>query len=192
MRVCPNCGKRPAEDVLCLSCEASFPGDPALLQAMKDTFKTIKDAIPGFESVETGIKAEEPMVSTATLAPTGLQTVTGTVISVKERTSSFGDGKTYLQMLVKLDNGSKVVATVPRGAVVNANERVTFTATFERKEPQFSIGKRPKMGLTPLAGSSLADLADALAAAEATKDAQFAEPAAPAGPSVLEQLLADL
>lgn len=90
------------------------------------------------------------------VAPSGKQTVTGTVLSVKEQTSDFG---TVLKVLLDLGNGAKVYGNAP-GALtrnpapftggpaqhgVEKGQRVTFTASFEPsdKDALFGFWKRP-------------------------------------------------
>jgi hypothetical protein len=76
-------------------------------------------------------------------APTGRQTVTGTVLTVKAQDTDFGIVK---KMLLKLANNSKVWLSVPSGAGdLHQGDVVKVTATFQvsRDDVHFSFGKRP-------------------------------------------------
>lgn len=75
-------------------------------------------------------------------APSGRQTVTGEVLSIKEYEGGFG--YTY-KMLVKLDNNSRVFVSKPSGHGIERGWRITFTATFTPKDDDksFAFGKRP-------------------------------------------------
>lgn len=88
-------------------------------------------------------------------APSGKQTVTGTVVNVKAQDNMYGPGCTY-KMLVKLDSGAKVWTTVP-SKIRDVNQttqnnlcglrdvRIQLTATFEpsRDDVTFGFAKRP-------------------------------------------------
>jgi hypothetical protein len=75
-------------------------------------------------------------------APAGRQTVTGTVLTVKDQESDFGWTR---KMLVKLANNARVWVTVPSGAGVERGATVTVTATWTPKDDDtsFAFGKRP-------------------------------------------------
>jgi hypothetical protein len=74
----------------------------------------------------------------------GKSTVEGEIVFVKWYESEYG---TTQKMMVRLDNGSKVFVTVPKGIwtvpgdIVGA--RVEVTATWTRKDEHFAFGKRP-------------------------------------------------
>lgn len=73
-------------------------------------------------------------------APVGRHTVTGEVLALKTKTTSFG---TKLKMLVKLRNNSRVWVTAPKVPVVKG-EILTFTSTFEvsKTDKSFAFGNR--------------------------------------------------
>jgi len=82
-------------------------------------------------------------------APEGRQTVTGTILSLKDRVTSFG---VTLKMIVKLENGARVWVTAPtmrnKDGGYTPLERgmtITFAATFTRSKDDrsFGFGKRP-------------------------------------------------
>lgn len=75
-------------------------------------------------------------------APTGRQTVTGTVLSVKDVESMYGITE---KMLIKLENNAKVWVTVPGAVSVQRGNTVTVTATWtvSDKDNGFAYGKRP-------------------------------------------------
>ena len=82
-------------------------------------------------------------------APSGRETVSGTILSVSLRTNQFGEVE---KMNVKLDNNSRVWVTVPTNladTVLNfadlKGQHVTFTATFKVSDddPSFAFGSRP-------------------------------------------------
>lgn len=79
-------------------------------------------------------------------APSGRQTVTGTVVSIKTQ-EGYMPGTTTLKMLVKLENNSKAWASVPSGADVQKGDTITFKATFEvsNVDKSFAFGKRPTL-----------------------------------------------
>lgn len=86
---------------------------------------------------------------TAAPAPSGLATVTGTVLTVKphqdKRTGSWKDKAT-----VRLPNGSRVWVTVPAGLVILAHDEVTISAVFKHADgdPTFAFGSRASFGAT--------------------------------------------
>lgn len=114
------------------------------------------------------------------LAPEGYVVVTGTVVSVKPKDTAYGR---VLKMLVKLDDGAKVYASVPKGHTISAGDVVTFSATFKRSDtdPAFSFGSRPEMVTGDVGGVD---------APPPMKTKQFNAPKA--GPSILAGLLAEL
>lgn len=84
-------------------------------------------------------------------APTGRQTITGKVVSVKVVVTPgytrWGGDTTVLKVLVDLGNGAKVYGNAP-GSVdqseLSAGDTVTFTGTFEPgRDPLFGFWKRP-------------------------------------------------
>jgi len=77
-------------------------------------------------------------------APSGRQTVTGEVLSIKVKESEFGPVR---KMLVKLANNAKVWTSVPNnGDDVNRGDVITFTATFtvSNDDKGFAFGSRPR------------------------------------------------
>lgn len=72
----------------------------------------------------------------------GRQVITGTVLGMKWKSSSFGD---TLKMLVQDDRGFRVWGTVAGSLEVNREDRIQFTATVERSDddPRFGFFKRP-------------------------------------------------
>jgi hypothetical protein len=82
-------------------------------------------------------------------APTGFQTVTGKVLSVKHHPEGkFGP---YDAMTVGLANGSKVWSAVPKGATVRTGDTITFSATFKHApgKTDFSFGSKASMLAPP-------------------------------------------
>lgn len=77
-------------------------------------------------------------------APSGRQTVTGVVLSVKAQ-DGYMPGSITFKMLVKLDGNAKVWVSVPGGSDVKRGDEVKFTATFEvsKDDVSFAFGKRP-------------------------------------------------
>jgi hypothetical protein len=75
-------------------------------------------------------------------APSGRQTATGTVLSLKLHESSYGE---QLKMLVQLENRAKVWLSVPSAASLERGDVVTVTATFtvSPTDSTFAFGKRP-------------------------------------------------
>jgi hypothetical protein len=76
-------------------------------------------------------------------APSGRQTVTGTVLSIKLHESSYGE---QLKMLVQLESRAKVWLSVPSAASdLQRGDVVTVTATFtvSPTDSTFAFGKRP-------------------------------------------------
>jgi len=74
-------------------------------------------------------------------APEGRCEIRGKVVSFKTYDSAFG---TVQKFLIELENGSKVFMTVPSSLEwVDKGDVVKLTATFERKERTFAVGKRP-------------------------------------------------
>jgi hypothetical protein len=76
-------------------------------------------------------------------APSGLQTVTGEVLSVKLKEGPYGSN---WKMLLKLANGSKVWMTRPtKHSEIARGDVVTVRATFEvsREDKAFAFGSRP-------------------------------------------------
>lgn len=139
-------------------------------------------------------------MSTEALAPQGLQTVTGRVLTIKPKTGMYG---TTNKMTVKLENGSRVWASVPKGATVRPGDDITFTATFERSkdDPSFAFGSRPVMGVGKVGGAptppaSIDDLPDFSMGEETYPEpVVFPDPpkvATLAEPSLLATLLAEL
>lgn len=55
---CANCGKVEVdeESVICEECRTTFPGPPEMLVNMVEAFREMKKRIPGFESINTGVK----------------------------------------------------------------------------------------------------------------------------------------
>lgn len=93
--------------------------------------------------------AEETRKATATPAPKGRVTVTGTVVMTKVYESSFSRYG-QLKMLVLLDTGAKVFCSVPSGLDTEGDgilkgKRIEFTATFTPKPDDilFAFGSRP-------------------------------------------------
>jgi hypothetical protein len=86
--------------------------------------------------------------------PEGRQTVSGVILSVKEKLTGYGP---KLKMLVELPTGAKVYVSVPRGYSAVKGASVCFTATFTQSsaDPTFSFGNRPEIttGLPPTAGT---------------------------------------
>lgn len=80
-------------------------------------------------------------------APTGRVEVTGVVLSTKVVESVYGY---TTKMLVKLDNNSKVWATVPSGSDVKRGDRISVKATWEvsKDDKSFAFGKRPIVTIT--------------------------------------------
>lgn len=77
-------------------------------------------------------------------APSGRQTVTGTVVSLKWHDNDFGGA---MKMVVKLENNSRVWLTAPSKETLKRGDLVTVTATFEvsRDDKSFAFGKRPHL-----------------------------------------------
>jgi hypothetical protein len=124
-------------------------------------------------------------------APVGRQTVTGIVVSLKEKDTAYGP---KLKMTVKLDNNSKVWATVPRGAVLKVGDSITFTATFRHADgdPSFAFGSRSVLGGEVVAYDIETTGTPIIPVPRMAPKVEPAEPVKPTGPSVLEQLLAEL
>lgn len=139
--------------------------------------------------------------------PQGRVTVTGEVLSVKEKVTSYGP---KLKMLVRLPDGAKVYASVPRGLTATPGTTVTFTATFTRSatDPSFSNGYRPEFGTgRPESSSWLKDIIkpeikvtkvwlpaedDGTTPEKVEDDWTTPEKPEDSGPSVLAKLLEDL
>jgi len=83
------------------------------------------------------------------VAPTGRQTISGTVLSAKVVTvpgfSRYAPQQTITKVLVDLGNGAKVYGNAPSAETVNQGDKVKFTATFEpsEKDNLFGFWKRP-------------------------------------------------
>lgn len=85
-------------------------------------------------------------------APTGRQTVTGTVLSMKQvegQSFSYHDDGMRTKVLIKLENGSKVYGN--RFANVEKGETITFVATFDvsERDPKFGFYKRATLPKAP-------------------------------------------
>lgn len=95
--------------------------------------------------------------ATAKPVPTGKVEITGTIVSVKWKESSYGPGGAY-KMIVKGDDGWKVWGTAPAKIMPSerttelaannyglAGQRITFTATVEASDTDetFGFAKRP-------------------------------------------------
>lgn len=76
-------------------------------------------------------------------APSGRQTVTGQVLTLREQASDFG---IVTKMLLKLTNNSRVWLTCPSGSQIDRGDTVTIRATFQPKadDPSFAFGSRPQ------------------------------------------------
>lgn len=77
-------------------------------------------------------------------APTGRQTVTGVILSIKQVEGYYG---WQSKMLLKLENNARVWLTVPSKAAVEVKNTITVTATFEvsKDDKSFAFGKRPSL-----------------------------------------------
>ena len=126
------------------------------------------------------------------IAPEGRQTVTGQVLSIKEKMNKFTN-RSELKMLVKLANNSKVYATALPGVI--KGDTITFTATFKhsKDDRSFAFGERPTLGgdvSAPRSDEGLMVPLEELMAAPQPKPKRA--PSVPDGPSILEGLLAEL
>lgn len=76
-------------------------------------------------------------------APSGRQTVTGQVLSMRDQESDFG---IVTKMLLKLGNGSRVWLTCPAASQIDRGDTVTIRASFQPKadDPSFAFGSRPQ------------------------------------------------
>lgn len=108
------------------------------------------------------VEERERIAAAAPDAPSGKQTVSGTVVSLKSQETYFGGVRQYsLKMLVVSDEGWKVWATVPASLAdipikdetgyvmgsrcVDSGEHITFDVTLEPSpdDKKFAFGKRP-------------------------------------------------
>lgn len=92
---------------------------------------------------DAAARRAEEAVEPKGAAPSGRQTVTGTVLSIKER-EGFMPGSVVFKMLLKLDDNAKVWLTCP-DSDIQRGDRVTVKASFEvsHDDPSFAFGKRP-------------------------------------------------
>ena len=79
-------------------------------------------------------------------APSGRVVVTGTVLSAKQiERGNYVWSDEVTKLLVKLENGSKVYVSEPKGLESKVGDTVTFKATFTPKDDDttFAFGSRP-------------------------------------------------
>lgn len=147
--------------------ERTLADNPGLAEALQTNHRIVRDIASRFEqfgslsAAQIGLvfklarEAQERASEVRAQAPTGRQTFTGVVVSVKDHETDFGVTR---KMTVKVQNpdGSMWVAwtTVPAALwqtpgfhtsmVIGAT--VTLTATLERgKDAHFAFGKRPTL-----------------------------------------------
>lgn len=108
------------------------------------------------------MEERERIAAAAPDAPSGKQTVSGTVVSLKSQETYFGGVRqVQLKMLVVADEGWKVWSTVPASLTdipikdetgyvmgsrsINPGEHITFSVTLEPSpdDKKFTFGKRP-------------------------------------------------
>lgn len=75
-------------------------------------------------------------------APSGRATISGVILSSKERETGFG---ICIKVTLKLDNGARVYVTKPAGASDERGSRLTIRATWEvsKDDRSFAFGSRP-------------------------------------------------
>jgi hypothetical protein len=91
---------------------------------------------------------EQRRASATGTAPTGRQTLRGTILSAKEEPNRFAGRygpETVTKLCVDLGNGVRVYGNKPDAAEVGKGDQIEFTATFEpsQKDPLFGFWKRP-------------------------------------------------
>lgn len=112
--------------------------DPEKVQILweRET-KATQEEIDSFKDEPKESEEEQESVE----VPEGRQSIRGKVVSLKVKSSAYGD---QLKMLVVDDRGFKVFGSVPDSLwEVNMSDMVEFVARIEPKEDSFGFFKRP-------------------------------------------------
>ena len=128
------------------------PQRTELLWSRPEDQQTTADNLVKTWALEAAQKQREKVAAhdAADVVPTGRVTVTGMVLSVKEKPNYYGgynSPQTVFKMLIQDDRGFKVWTSVPSQIVndVARNVRVRFDAklTPSTDDPKFGFGNRP-------------------------------------------------
>lgn len=95
------------------------------------------------KALEIHAKYKPEVLPEGVEAPEGRQTISGEILSIKEKCGQFGYS---LKTLIKLPNGTKVYGSLPKGAEnMQRGDTIHFTATFSKSDddPTFGFFKRP-------------------------------------------------